>query len=130
MGMANFLANGAQCFLLAREFLPQKLLAAAYLLQDDCRTRPPGERQPGKKRSASLSNRSAENIETAGIVRLTSKAAELAIKLLRAAARKLLHAADAEQVKVREHGRPNRNQVSKLALANLHKPSWTETYGT
>src|SRR5579862_1105141 len=74
-----------------------------------------------QKRIPCLRYRRAKNIQTADVLRLPFDSTQLLIKLLGISPRKLRHAGNPEQLEITQHGRPNRNQVSQIALFSSHK---------
>jgi hypothetical protein len=65
----------------------------------------------GKKWVAGLGYGGRKDVLAADIDALASSAAKMLIELYRIALRKLLYAADAEQLKVAKHGWSDRNQI-------------------
>jgi hypothetical protein len=65
----------------------------------------------GKKRIAGLGHSGGKDVLAADINPLAGGAAESLVKPAWILAGKLFHAADAEQLKIAQHGRPNGDQV-------------------
>jgi len=65
----------------------------------------------GKKRIACLGHGGGKDVLAADIDALAGGAAEFPVEPGRISAGKLFHAADAEQLKIAQHGRPNGDQV-------------------
>src|SRR5579864_9633473 len=95
-------------------FLLSRFLAAGFLFADTSGLSlaapvPPLALLGGKQRIARLGHRSREHVLAADIDMLAGSAAEFLIKLCWILAGKLLYAADAEKLKVAEHGWSHRN---------------------
>jgi hypothetical protein len=74
-----------------------------------------------KERIACLRHGGGKDILAADIDALAGGAAELLVKRARISPGEVFHAADAEQLKIPQHGRPNGDQVLQTALLNWHK---------
>src|SRR4051812_42477284 len=93
-------------FFVAR-FLREVVLAAGIADLSLAAPIPPLALLGREKRVAGLCYGGREDVLTADIDALAGGAAELLIQLRRVALRKLLYAADAEQLKIAEHGWPD-----------------------